>query len=414
MGWVTRIAHAWNAFTNPDESSQFGTTAAYGNRPDRMRMAFSNERSIITSIYLRIALDVADLMFKHVRLDDRGRFESEINSGINNCLNLEANIDQASDHFIRDLVLSMFDWGTIAMVPVDTTINPKESGSFDIKTMRTGKIVQWYERDVRVSVYNEQKGIRQEITLSKEFVGIVENPLYTVMNEPNSTLQRLIRKLNLLDTIDEQSGSGKLDLIIQLPYVVKSESMRARAEQRRADIEFQLKGSKYGIAYTDGTEKVTQLNRPSENNLLSQVEYLTNMLYGQLGITADVMNGTADEAVMRNYYRRTIKPIAKALVQAMQRSFLTKTARSQKQSIMFFRDSFADVPMDKMGDLINAISRNEIATANEIRPVFCLPPSQDKKADELLNSNMPQPNGPQDPSLIPQPPGSSSPSASSQ
>jgi hypothetical protein len=310
---------------------------------------------------------------------------------LNDCLNLEANIDQAAQAFRQDMVMTLFDKGVVAVVPVDTTLDPSISGSFDIKTLRVGEIINWYPKHVRVSLYNEEVGYRQEITLEKKYVAIVENPLYAVMNEPNSTLQRLIRKLNMLDAVDEASSSGKLDLIIQLPYVIKSEARRAQAEQRRADIEFQLKGNKYGIAYTDGTEKITQLNRPAENNLLSQVTYLTDMLYSQLGLTAEVMNGTADEKAMLNYMNRTIKPVLTAFTEAMKRTFLTKTARSQLQSIVFFRDPFELVPITDIAEIADKFTRNEILTSNEIRSFIGIKPSDNPKADELVNSNMPQP-----------------------
>ena len=386
---LKRLKHSWNAFVNLDRHEPFESVASYGTRPDRSRLRFANERSIVSSIYNRIAVDVADLMVKHVRLDDQGRFDEEIKSGLNECLNLEANIDQAARHFRQDFVMSLFDEGVAAVVPVDTTINPNVSGSFDIKTMRVGKIVRWAPERVRVLVYNEQIGMREEVNLPKRTTAIVENPLYAVMNEPNSTLQRLIRKLNLLDAVDEQSSSGKLDLIIQLPYVIKSDARRQQAEQRRKDIEFQLKGSQYGIAYTDGTEKVVQLNRPSENNLLKQVEYLTELLYSQLGITKEVMDGTASQAVMLNYYNRTIKPIMQALVEAMRRTFLTKTARTQGQSIMFFYDPFALLPVDQLAEIADKFTRNEIMSSNEMRAVVGRPPVKDKKADQLRNSNMP-------------------------
>lgn len=390
MGVRSRLMHAWNAFLNLDTHEPFESVASYGNRPDRTRLRFTNEKTIISAIYNRIAIDVADLAIKHVRLDDQGRFDSEINSGLNNCLKLEANIDQAATAFRQDVVMTLFDEGVIAIVPVDTTINPNVSGSFDIKTLRVGRIVRWSPERVRVSVYNEKTGMREEVTLNKRVVAIVENPLYMVMNEPNSTLQRLLRKLSLLDVVDEQSSSGKLDMIIQLPYVIKSDARRRQAEQRRKDIEFQLKGSQYGIAYTDGTEKITQLNRPSENNLLKQVEYLTELLYSQLGITPDVMKGTAAQPEMLNYYVRTIRPILNAIVEAMRRTFLTATARTQGQSIEFFREPFALIPIEALAEIADKFTRNEIASSNEIRGVIGLPPAKDAKADQLRNSNMPQ------------------------
>ena len=390
--------HAWNAFTNQtvrDEFKELGEHSWGGSfRPGRTIMRFSNERSIITSIYTRLGIDVASVDIRHVRVDDDGRYVEDIVSGLNECLKVEANLDQGARAFRQDIALTLFDEGVAAVVPVDTTLDPTKSGSFDIKTMRVGKIVQWYPKHVRISLYNEAKGIREDITLEKQFVAIIENPLYSVMNEPNSTLQRLIRKLNLLDAVDEQTGSGKLDLIIQLPYVIKSETRRQQAEQRRQDIEFQLKGSQYGIAYTDGTEKITQLNRPAENNLLTQVEYLTKMLYGQLGLTEDIMNGTADEKAMINYQNRTIEPILAAITEAMIRAFITKTARSQGQTLMYFRDPFKFMPIDDIANVADKFSRNEIASANDIRTAIGWKPSPDPKADKLVNSNMPQGTNP--------------------
>jgi hypothetical protein len=384
------LKHAWNAFINLDKQEPWESVASYGTRPDRTRLRFTNEKTILASILTRIAIDVADLSIKHVRLDDQGRFDSEIVSGLNNCLTLEANIDQAAREFRQDFVMTLFDEGVSVLVPIDTSINPNVSGAFDIQTMRVGTVVRWSPDRVRVAVYNERVGRREEVTLSKRVVGIVQNPLYAVMNEPNSTLQRLVRKLNMLDAVDEQSSSGKLDMIIQLPYVIKSQAKREQAEQRRKDIEFQLKGSQYGIAYTDGTEKIIQLNRPSENNLLKQVEYLTELLYSQLGITKEVMDGTATQPVMLNYYNRTIKPILTSTVEAMRRSFLTKTARSQGQSIMFFRDPFALIPVNELAEIADKFTRNEILSSNDIRQGIGFPPAKDAKADELRNSNMPQ------------------------
>lgn len=385
--------HGWNAFLNlEDRFRAYDTGAMYGSRPDRIRLNISNERSIISSIYTRIAIDVAAVDIRHVRIDEQRRYLEDIDSGLNSCLTLEANVDQAARHFRQDVVTSLFDRGCIAIVPVDTSVNPAVSSGFDIKTMRVGYVTAWFPYHVRVEVFNEKVQRREEITLEKKFVAIVENPLYSVMNEPNSTLQRLIRKLNLLDAIDEQSSSGKLDLIIQLPYVIKSEARRTQAEQRRKDIEFQLKGSQYGIAYTDGTEKITQLNRPAENNLLKQVEYLAQMLYSQLGLTEEVMNGTADEKAMLNYNNRTIEPILAAIVEGMRRTFLTKTARSQKQTIMFFKDPFKLVPVNDIAEIADKFTRNEILSANEVRAIIGISPSKDPKADELRNSNMPQPN----------------------
>lgn len=389
-GYIARLKHAWNAFTNQgDPLFDLGYSSSYGARPDRTRLRLSNERSIISSIYQRLAIDVAQKDIRHVRLDDQDRYTEDIDSSLNYCLSVEANLDQGARAFRQDIAMTLFDKGCIAIVPVDTTLNPSVTGAFDVQTMRVATIVQWFPMHVRVSLFNEEKGMHQEIVLEKKFVAIVENPLYSVMNEPNSTLQRLIRKLNLLDTIDEQSGSGKLDLIIQLPYVIKSESRKLQAEQRRKDIEYQLKGSQYGIAYTDGTEKITQLNRPAENNLLAQVEYLTEMLYSQLGLTKEIMDGTASEAAMLNYNSRTIAPILDAIVEAMRRSFLTKTARSQKQSIMWFHDPFKLVPISQIAEIADKLIRNEVVSKNEMRGFIGLKPSKDKTADQLSNPNMP-------------------------
>jgi hypothetical protein len=392
MGLRDRLMHAFNAFLNLDNNRlnyDYGTS--YGTRPDRAKLTWSNERSIISAIYTRLAIDVSEHSIRHVRLDDNGYYIDDVDSGLNRCLTVEANIDQAAKQFRQDIVLTLLDRGVIAIVPVDTTINPSQSSSFDIKTMRVGTITQWFPDRVRVMLFNENTGRREEIIVLKRFTGIVENPFYSVMNEPNSTLQRLIRKLNLLDVVDEQSSSGKLDLIIQLPYVIKSEARRQQAEQRRRDIEFQLKGSKYGIAYTDGTEKVTQLNRPAENNLFAQVQYLTEQLYSQLGITEDIMSGKADEKVMLNYQNRTVKAILDAIIEAMIRAFLTQTARTQKQTIMYFRNPFALVPVNDIAEIADKFTRNEILTGNEIRSIIGFRPSRDPKADELRNSNMPQP-----------------------
>jgi len=387
----SRLKHAWNAFTNQESSLQsYGDAVSYG-RPDRTRLRIPNERSIISSIYTRLSIDVAGVDIRHVRVDDSGRFSGDIDSGLNNCLTVEANLDQAARAFRQDLALTLFDNGAAAIVPVDTSLNPLVTGGYDILSLRVGEIIQYMPRHVKLNVYNEAIGRREQIVLEKKFVAIVENPLYSVMNEPNSTLQRLIRKLNLLDTIDDQSGSGKLDLIIQLPYVIKSESRRQQAEQRRQDIEFQLSGSKYGVAYTDGTEKITQLNRPVENNLLKQVEYLVEMLYGQLGLTPEIMNGTADEKAMLNYNSRTIEPILDAIVEAMRRTFLTKTARSQGQTIAYFRNAFKLIPLSEIAEIADVFARNEIATSNEIRQILGWKPHDDPKADQLRNSNMPQP-----------------------
>lgn len=388
----SKLKHAWNAFLDQEpqtRSRSYDRGTISTGRPDRVRLTVSNERSIISSIYTRLSIDVAAVDIRHVRLDDNDRYAEDIDSGLNNCLKVEANLDQAARAFRQDIAMTLFDKGVAALVPVDTTLNPNLTGGYDILTMRVGEIVAWQPNKVRVSVYNDQTGRREEVTLDKKIVAIIENPLYSVMNEPNSTLQRLIRKLNLLDAVDEQSSSGKLDMIIQLPYVIKSEARRQQAEQRRSDIEFQLKGSKYGIAYTDGTEKITQLNRPAENNLLTQVEYLMGMLYGQLGLTEEVMNGTASEAAMLNYINRTIEPVLGAIAEAMKRSFLTKTARSQKQSIEYFRDPFKLVPMSDLAEMADKFTRNEIVSSNEFRGFIGLKPSSDPKADQLINSNMP-------------------------
>lgn len=393
MGLLDRIRHGWNAFTNKDPTvgyNNLGTSYFY--RPDRPRLTRGNERSIVTAIYNRIALDVASLEIRHCQLDKDGRYESTINSELNNCLSLEANIDQTSRAFIQDVVMSLLDEGCVALLPIDTTLNPNVTGSYDIQSMRTGKILEWYPKHVKVRVYNEKTGEKEDIIVAKSIASIIENPLYAVMNEPNSTMQRLIRKLNLLDAIDEQSGSGKLDLIIQLPYVVKSTTRRQQAEERRKEIEDQLTGSKYGVAYTDGTERITQLNRPVENNLMTQIEYLTSMLYSQLGITQSILDGTADEQTMLNYYSRTIDPIVAAIVDEMKRKFLTKTARTKKQSILYFRDPFKLVPVNNIAEIADKFTRNEILTSNEIRQVIGIKPSGDPKADQLVNSNISQPN----------------------
>jgi hypothetical protein len=389
-----RLKHAWNAFTDTQNAKQLqyiDVGGSYGLRPDRIKLKNSNERSIISSIYTRIGIDVSSVDIRHVRLDENNRYLSSIDSGLNSCLTLEANIDQSAQAFKQDIAMSLLDKGVIAIVPVETSLNPTNTAGYDIKSMRVGEILTWYPQHVTVRVYNEKTGMKEDITLPKTVVSIIENPLYSVMNEPNSTLQRLIRKLNMLDAIDEQSSSGKLDLIIQLPYVIKSEARRQQAESRRKDIELQLKGSQYGIAYTDGTEKITQLNRPAENNLLQQVEYLTNMLYGQLGLTEDVIAGKADEKTMLNYHSRTIKPILIAITQGMKRTFLSKTARSQFQSIEFFRDPFELVPVGSIAEIADKFTRNEILSSNEVRSIIGFKPSTDPKADELRNSNIPDP-----------------------
>ena len=385
----SRLRRAWNAFTNRSPTSDHRYMGP-GNyyRPDRVRMTRGNERSIITAVYNRIALDVSNVTIQHVKLDDNGRFSEVINSGLNECLNLAANADQTGRDFIQDVVMSMMDEGCVALVPIDTIENPEVTGSYDITTIRTGKILEWYPADIKVSVYNERTGKKEDIVVSKSTVAIIENPFYSIMNEPNSTLQRLIRKLNLLDSIDEQSGSGKLDLIIQLPYVIKSEARKKQAEDRRKDIEMQLSGSKYGIAYTDGSEHITQLNRPVENNLMKQVEYLTSMLYSQLGITQTILDGTADEKTMLNYNSRVVEPIVSAIVNAMKWKFLTETARSQKQSIMFFKDPFKLVTIGDLAEAGDKMTRNEIMTSNEFRQVVGLKPSKDPRADELRNKNL--------------------------
>lgn len=388
----SRFKNAWNAFLNRDPTLGFRDIGSgYSYRPDRFRLTRGNERSIVTSVYNRIALDVAAIDIRHVKLDDEGRFCSVVDSTLNNCLSVEANLDQTGRAFVQDAVMSMMDEGCIAIVPVDTDDDPDDTTGYKILSMRVGRIRDWYPKHVRVELYNENTGRKQDIIVPKETVAIVENPLYAVINEPNSTMQRLIRKLNLLDAVDEQSSSGKLDLIIQLPYVIKSEARRKQAEQRRSDIEKQLSGSKYGIAYTDGTEKITQLNRSLENNLMKQIEYLTSMLYSQLGITKSILDGTADDKTMLNYYNRTIEPIIAAIVDEMKRKFLTKTARSQNKSIKFFRDPFKLVPVADLAEISDKFTRNEIATSNEMRQVIGWKPSDDPKADELRNSNLSHP-----------------------
>lgn len=390
MGFGDRLQHAWNAFMNQGNNDYYhqptGMVSTY--RPDRMRLTRGNERSIVTSVYNRIALDVASIEIYHAKLDEDGRFTETIPSGLNECLTLNANLDQTGKAFLQDVVMSMMDEGVIAIVPVDTTFNPTVTGAYDINSMRVGKIIQWEPSHVRVRLYNEKTGYHEEVTLPKKMVAIIENPLYAVINEPNSTMQRLIRKLSLLDVIDEQSGSGKLDLIIQLPYIIKSEARKQQAEARRKDIEMQLAGSKYGIAYTDGTEKITQLNRPVENNLMKQIEYLTAMLYSQLGITQSILDGTADERTMLNYYDRTINPIITSIADEMRRKFLTKTARTQGQSIIYFRNPFKLVPVNELAEISDKFTRNEIATSNEIRQIIGWKPSDDPGADELRNKNL--------------------------
>lgn len=391
LSFSSRLKHAWTAFMNRDPTADYRDTGpGYSTRPDRTRLTRGNERSIVTSIYNRIAIDVAAINVNHCRIDENDRFVETISSSLNTCLNLEANIDQTGRAFMQDVVMSLLDEGCVAIVPVETTIDPSISSSYDILSMRTGKILEWKPNHIRVRVYNEQTGQREDITVPKKNVAIIENPLYAVMNEPNSTMQRLIRKLNLLDAVDEQSGSGKLDMIIQLPYVIKTEARRKQADKRIKDIEDQLKGP-YGIAYTDGTEKIVQLNRPIENNLMKQIEYLTNMLYSQLGITQTVLDGTADEQTMLNYHSRTIEPIISAIVDEMKRKFLTKTARSQRQTIKFFRDPFRLVPIGNIAEIADKFTRNEVLTSNEIRQIVGMKPSDDPKADQLVNSNLNQP-----------------------
>lgn len=389
----SRFKNAWNAFRNREPTKVFQDIGyGYSYRPDRFHLTRGNERSIVTSVYNRIALDVAAIDIRHVQLDAEGRFCDVVQSGLNNCLSTEANLDQTGRAFIQDAVMSMMDEGCIAIVPVDTDDDPDDTTGYQILSMRVGRIRDWYPKHIRVELYNEETGRKQDIVVPKSTVAIVENPLYAVINEPNSTMQRLIRKLNLLDAVDEQSSSGKLDLIIQLPYVIKTEARRKQAEKRRKDIEQQLAGSKYGIAYADGTERITQLNRSLENNLMKQIEYLTSMLYSQLGITQSILDGTADDKTMLNYYNRTIEPIIAAIVDEMKRKFLSKTARSQNKSIKFFRDPFKLVPVADLAEISDKFTRNEIATSNEIRQVIGWKPSDDPKADELRNSNLSQPN----------------------
>ena len=394
MKFTDRIKHGWNAFLNKDPTYNYRDLGgpSYGYRPDRMRFTRGNERSIVTSVYNRIALDAASIDIMHVQLDKDNRFESIRESALNECLTRNANIDQTGRAFIQDVVMSMLDEGCVAIVPVDTTFNPDVTNSYDINTIRTAKIVEWYPAHVKVNLYNDRTGRKEDLILPKKTVAIIENPLYAVINEPNSTMQRLIRKLNLLDVIDEQSGSGKLDLIIQLPYVIKTDARRQQAEQRRKDIEMQLSGSKYGIAYTDGTERITQLNRSVDNNLMKQIEYLTSMLYSQLGITQAILDGSADDKTMLNYYNRTIEPIVSAIVDEIQRKFLTKTAITQKQAIAYFRDPFRLVPVNEIAEIADKFTRNEIMTSNEIRQIVGMKPSKDPNADELRNKNLSQSN----------------------
>lgn len=392
MAFTDRLQHAWNAFMNKDPTGTYVSGYSYARNPTRIRLGGRNERSIVTAVYNRLALDTASIGFKHIRLDDNDRFSEIVKSGLNNCLTLEANIDQTGRSFVQDVVTSMLDEGCVAIVPVITTLDPTITGAFDVENMRTGKIIEWFPQHVKVKLYNDQIGRKEEIVLPKSMVGIVENPFYAVMNEPNSTLQRLIRKLVILDDIDEQSGSGKLDLIVQLPYSIKSEARKKQAEDRRKSIEMQLTGSKYGIAYIDSTEHVTQLNRSLENNLMKQIEYLTNLFFSQMGLTQSIMDGTADEKTMLNYFDRTIEPILSSIADEIKRKFLTKTARSQGQSIAYFRDPFKLVPVSEIAEISDKFTRNEIATSNEIRQVIGWTPSKDPKADELRNKNLSEPN----------------------
>lgn len=389
MGIVNRIQQAWNAFMNRDPTDYYRDVGpGYSYRPDRVRFTRGNERSIVTPLYNRIAMDAAAMTIQHVRLDADGRFKSVIDSSLNDCLTIEANLDQTGRALMQDIVMSMLDEGCVAVIPVDTDTDPDVSDSYKILSLRTAEILEWYPQDVRVRAYDERSGKKEDITVSKRTTAIIENPLYAVMNEPNSTAKRLISKLNLLDSIDQQSGSGKLDLIIQLPYVIKTELKRQQAETRRKDIETQLSGSKYGIAYTDGTERITQLNRPVENNLMKQVEYLTSMLYSQLGMTQSILDGTADEKTMLNYYNRTVEPVVSATTDEMKRKYLSKTARSQGQSIMSFRDPFKLVPVNDIAEIADTFTRNEIMSSNEIRQGIGMKPSNDPKADELKNKNL--------------------------
>lgn len=393
MSFGSRLMHAWDVFRNREPTFRYQDIGpGYTYRPDRPRLTRGNERTIVTSLYNRIALDVAALNVSHCKIDKNGRFLSAINSSLNNCLALEANLDQTGRAFLQDIVMTMLNEGCVAIVPIQTSLNPNLTGGYDIHTMRTGTILEWYPNHVKVRLYNDLNGNKEDVILSKKTIAIIENPLFAVINEPNSTMQRLMRKLALLDVVDEQTGAGKLDLIIQLPYVVKSDARRQQAEQRRKDIEMQLSNSKYGIAYADGTEKIVQLNRSLENNLLKQVEYLTNMLYSQLGITQSVLENTADEQAMLNYYSRTIEPIIAAIVDEMKRKFLTKTARSQHQTIAFFRDPFKLVPVNNIAEIADKFTRNEIMTSNEIRQILGMRPSDDPKADELRNSNLNHPD----------------------
>lgn len=397
---LSRLQHGWNAFMGRDAPVKVDYGYATSYRPDRMRFSRGNERSVINSVFNRISVDVAAITIKHVRVDyDDGRYSETIRSKLNNALTLDANLDQTGRAFIQDAVMSMFDEGCVAIVPTDTTLNPRVTGSYDIEKLRTAKVVEWYPQHVKVRLYNEKTGRQEEITLPKKMVAIIENPFYSVMNEPNSTLQRLIRTLNKLDLINEQNASGKLDLIIQLPYVIKNQTRKEQAEIRRKEIEAQLVTSKYGIAYTDGTERITQLNRPVENNLWTQVKELTSMLYNQLGLTQSIFDGTADEATMLNYNNRTIEPILSALTDEMTRKFLTPTARTQGQAVRFFKDPLKLTPVSQIADIADKFTRNEIASPNEMRAAIGWTPSQDPAADELRNRNINQANAELDPRM---------------
>lgn len=398
MKFIDTLQHAWNSFTNRDPTYDYNRDLgmSYSIKPDRVRFTGGNERSIVTSVYNRIALDTASINILHCRLDENDRYSETINSALNRCLTKSANIDQTGRAFIQDVVMSLLDEGCVAIVPVDTTLDPEVTKGFDVNSMRTGKIIQWYPRHVKVRVYNDRTGQREDIILEKNSVCIIENPLYAVINEPNSTMQRLIRKLNLLDVVDEQSGSGKLDLIIQLPYVIKTDARREQAEKRRKEIEMQLAGSKYGIAYADGTERITQLNRSVENNLMKQIEYLTNLLYAQLGLTQSILDGTADDKTMLNYYNRTIEPIISAIVDEIERKFLSSTAITQGQAIKYFRDPFKLVPINDIAEIADKFTRNEIVSSNEIRTLIGFKPSKDPSADELRNKNLNQSKNPKE------------------
>jgi Phage portal protein len=397
LGLRERIVHAWNAFNFRDDNPQYPFTQdlgpSYSYRPDQPRFRPVGGRTTVTAIYTRLAVDVSQIPMFHARVNENGQFQEDIESGLNNCLTVEANVDQGATAFRQDMAATLFDVGTIAILPVETTLNPLVTGGYDVLNLRVGRVVQWYPQHIQVRAYNEKTGQQEDVTVPKNLVAVVENPLYAVMNEPNSTLQRLLRKLALLDAVDEQSASGKLDIIIQLPYVIKTEARRMEADKRVKEIEFQLKGSPYGIAYTDGTEKITQLNRPAENNLMAQVEYLTKMLYGQLGLTEEVMNGTANEETMINYYNRSIKPVLTAITEAMTRTFLTKTARSQGQTVLFIRDPFSLVPVKDLAEIADKFTRNEVLSGNEMRGIIGFRPSQDPKADKLVNKNLPAPQG---------------------